>query len=146
MISVLTVSPTVISIRLWLPLQSHVLRPLQNSPFDYPNDIERTSSFYNGSSLSLLLPFSVLENTESMLSINISQSYKTVVMTAASGCSITVLTPVYWVRVACKSSEVGLSMELWWARVTSGTGTLTSVICCYSDWRSEKCGKSRCWQ
>lgn len=138
--------PTVTCTRLWLLLQSHVPRPSHNSPFDYPNNVERSSSFYNCWSLSLLLPFSVLENTESVLSTNTSQLYKTVVMTAASGRTITVLTPVCWVRVACKSSEVGLSMELWWTRVTSETDTLTSVVCCRSDWCTEKCGKGRCWQ
>jgi len=95
-------------------------RPSHNSPFDYPNP-----SFYKRSSRSFLLPFSALQNTKSVLSSNISQLYTTVVMTAASGCTITVLTSVCWVRVACKSSEVGLSMELWWARVTSGTENFT---------------------
>jgi hypothetical protein len=81
-----------------------------------------------------------------VLSINISQLSKTVVMAAASGCSITVLTPVCCVWVACKSSEVDVSMELWSATVTSGTETLTSVVCCCSDWCTEKCEGSRFWQ
>lgn len=33
-------------------------------------------------------------------------------------------------------------MELWWTRVTSGTETLTSVVCYCSDWCTEKFGKS----